>query len=118
MKYIFETTPDFRKSFKKIFKKHKSLLTDFENLKEEIQTNPDIGVKLGDGFRKIRLNITDKSKGKSGGARIITHEIIVQIEKEETMSVFFVDIYDKADFDTVDVTVLKEIIKGIREENQ
>lgn len=116
MKYIFDTTPDFRKAFKKILKKHKSLISDLEALKEEIQNNPNIGVKLGDGFRKIRLNITTKKAGKQGGARVITHEIIVQIEKEETMSVYFVDIYDKSEFDTVDLSILKDMMKEIREE--
>ena len=117
MKYIFDTFPDFNKSFKKLLKKYKSLKSDFQNLKEEIQENPNIGVSLGDGLRKIRLNITSKNKGKSGGARVITYEIVVQIEKEDTTKIYFVDIYDKSEYETANLSILKEIIKEFRDEN-
>ncbi|GIM51208.1 toxin [Capnocytophaga cynodegmi] len=116
MKYIFDTFPDFNKSFKKLLKKYKSLKSDLENLREEIQENPDIGVSLGEGLRKIRLNITSKNKGKSGGARVITYEVVVQIEKEDTTRIYFVDIYDKSEYEAVNLSVLKEIIKEFREE--
>lgn len=116
MKYIFDTFPDFNKSFKKLLKKYKSLKSDLENLREEIQENPDIGVSLGEGLRKIRLNITSKNKGKSGGARLITYEVVVQIEKEDTTRIYFVDIYDKSEYEAVNLSVLKEIIKEFREE--
>lgn len=117
MKYVFDTFPDFNKSFKKLFKKYKSLKSDLENLKNEIQENPNIGVSLGDGLRKIRLNITSKSKGKSGGARIITYEIVVQIEKEDTTKIYFVDIYDKSEYETIDTAIIRELVKEIRDEN-
>ena len=68
MKYKFGYIPSFAKELKALCKKHKSLKKDFEALKEEIETNPNIGVLLGEGLRKIRLNISSKNKGKSGGA--------------------------------------------------
>ncbi|GIM59847.1 type II toxin-antitoxin system RelE/ParE family toxin [Capnocytophaga canimorsus] len=118
MNYRFELSPEFRKEFKALFKKYKSLKKDFENLAEEIQNNPNIGTKLGDGFRKIRLNITSKNKGKSGGARVITHEVIISLEKEDdTKSVLFVSIYDKSEYDIVDLNVIKEITERFREES-
>lgn len=117
MKYIFDTFPDFRKSFKTLLKKYNSLKADFENLKDEIQENPNIGVALGDGLRKIRLNITSKSKDKSGGARVITYEIVMQIDQDDITKIYFVDIYDKSQYETVNLAILKEIIKEFREEN-
>ena len=83
MKYKFGYIPSFAKELKALCKKHKSLKKDFEALKEEIETNPNIGVSLGDELRKIRLNISSKNKGKSGGARVITHEILVEIDCQE-----------------------------------
>lgn len=115
MKYIFNTFPDFEKSLKKLAKKYASIKTDVQNLKKEIEENPNIGVSLGDGLRKIRLNISSKNKGKSGGARVITYEILVQIEQEEIKSIYFVDIYDKSEYESVDISILKEFINEFRE---
>ena len=81
MKYKFGYIPSFAKELKTLCKKYKSLKKDFEALKEEIETNPNIGVSLGEGLRKIRLNISSKNKGKSGGARVITHEIWLKIKR-------------------------------------
>ena len=94
----------------------KSLKKDFEALKEEIETNPNIGVSLGEGLRKIRLNISSKNKGKSGGARVITREILVEIDHQETMSVAFISIYDKSEYDTVDLDIVKKLVEEYRGE--
>ena len=99
MKYKFGYIPSFAKA-----------------LKEEIETNPNIGVSLGEGLRKIRLNISSKNKGKSGGARVITHEILVEIDCQETMSVAFISIYDKSEYDTVDLDIVKKLVEEYRGE--
>lgn len=79
MKYKFYTSPNFQKEFKALFKKYKSLKTDLQKLQEEFINNPELGTSLGDGLRKIRLNITAKSSGKSGGARVISHELLIEV---------------------------------------
>jgi hypothetical protein len=48
-------------------------------------------VYIGNGCYKIRLAIASKQKGKSGGARVITHIII-----QENV-VYLFTIYDKAE---------------------
>ncbi len=116
MKYKFGYIPSFAKELKTLCKKYKSLKKDFEALKEEIETNPNIGVLLGEGLRKIRLNISSKNKGKSGGARVITHEILVEIDHQETMSVAFISIYDKSEYDTVDLDIVKKLVEEYRGE--
>ncbi|VDG82479.1 Uncharacterised protein [Capnocytophaga ochracea] len=116
MKYKFGYIPSFAKELKTLCKKYKSLKKDFEALKEEIETNPNIGVSLGEGLRKIRLNISSKNKGKSGGARVITHEILVEIDHQETMSVAFISIYDKSEYDTVDLNIVKKLVEEYRGE--
>ena len=39
---------------------------------DDLEQNPLLGTDLGDGLRKVRMKITSKGKGKSGGARVIT----------------------------------------------
>lgn len=108
----------FKKEFKTLFKKYKSLKNDFETLTEEIKNNPNIGVALGDGYRKIRLTISSKNKGKSSGARVVTHEIIISTDnQDDTKSILFVSIYDKSEYDNVNLSVIKEITQEFREEN-
>ena len=58
----------FRKEFKRLAKKYRSLPFDFDKLIESIQENPMQGTDLGNRLRKIRLAITSKGKGKSGEA--------------------------------------------------
>jgi hypothetical protein len=38
----------------------------------KLQENPQLGKSLGSNFFEIRLKITSKSSGKSGGGSIIT----------------------------------------------
>lgn len=116
MKYKITTAPEFRKEFKALAKKYKSLKKDFEDFVDEMKANPNLGTSLGGGLRKIRLKITSKSSGKSGSARVISHELLFNVNTEdETKSIAFISIYDKSDFDTVDLNIIKSIVKVHRE---
>ena len=111
MKFKFFVAPEFKKEFKALYKKYKSLKKDFKNLQEEFKNNPNLGKSLGNGLRKIRLNITSKSEGKSGGARVISHELIFDVGTvEETKSVAFISIYDKSEYETVDLDIIKKTV--------
>lgn len=68
-----------------------------------MRQNPFQGDELCPGIRKIRMAISSKGRGKSGGARVITYNILTA---EEEGHVYLLEIYDKSDFSTVDVTVL------------
>lgn len=57
---------------------------------------------MGDGFYKIRMDITDKDKGKSGSARVIIKVI------EEDGLVVVMRTYDKSDLDKVIIQNLKK----------
>lgn len=50
---------------------------------------------LGNNCFKIRMAISSKNKGKSGGARVITYVKIVD------EIVYLLSIYDKSDIDTI-----------------
>jgi len=82
-------------------KKYKSLKKDIENLKAEIEINPFLGTDLGEGYKKIRLEIASKNKGKRGGGRVITHEVLVNVNEGD----------DKSEYDTVDMDIVKEIVQ-------
>ena len=92
---IFIPTPTFERSYKQLKKKYTSLKTDLEEFKKEYNQNPEIGDDIGGGFRKIRVAIKSKNKGKRGGARIISYDLCI---KKKNNVIILVDIYDKSDF--------------------
>ncbi len=69
--------------------------------------DPVIGTHLGKDFYKIRLAITSKGKGKSGGARVIT---CVKIIAE---TVYLASIFDKSEKENISDKELKELAKTI-----
>ena len=91
MSFKVESISVFDKQAKRLAKKYASLKMDLGSLILSLTTSPAQGVPLGNGFYKIRMSITSKSKGKSGGARIIT---FVKVQKN---SVFLLAIYDKSE---------------------
>ena len=112
MENIFIPTPTFEKSYKRLKKKYHSLKTDVEEFKKEYNENPDFGDDLGGGFRKIRVAIKSKNRGKSGGARIITYDICI---KTEDKVVILVEIYDKSEISTLSDNEYKTILKEFLE---
>lgn len=107
MKFEFVETSVFDKELKRLSKKHKSLKNDIENLKTEIEKNPNIGINLGDGFKKIRINITSKGKGKSGGGRVVTQNVIISQNHQKIIMVF---LWDKSEMENVDIKILKQLL--------
>lgn len=99
---------EFVVAFKRLKKRHKSLQYDFDDLYGSLQNDPYQGVELFDGIRKIRLAITSKGKGKSGGARVI---IRLKITEDELAFLF---IYDKSDFENVSDSYLRDILKRMK----
>lgn len=73
MSYNIIYTGEFEKEIKRLSKKHLSLKKDFRLLLKTLSANPKTGSLLGNDCFKIRLSVTSKGKGKSGGARVITH---------------------------------------------
>ena len=62
---------------------------------------------FGNHCYKIRLAITSKGKGKSGGARVITYVQVVH------HSVYLLAIYDKAEQADIEDNDLKNLLKLI-----
>lgn len=100
---------DFRVAYKKLKKRHKSLQADFERLLASMLQDPMQGVELEGGARKVRLAISSKGRGKSGGARVI---IRVRLIADELQLLY---IYDKADFENVSDSYLRDIMKRMEQ---
>ena len=94
MDYTIVTTVDFESNFKRLSKKYHSLDSDYEILVEKLLANPEMGKKLGGNARKIRMAIASKSKGKCGGARVITCNVLINIENTK---IYLLAIYDKGE---------------------
>ena len=62
------------------------MANDYNALLDELKENPYLGVSLGHGMRKVRMQISSKGKGKSGGARVITMVVNV-LESNEMENV-------------------------------
>jgi len=105
MKYNILTDIDFDKGLKRLSKKYLSLKKDVNDLITNIEKELILADDLGNGFKKIRLNIKSKGKGKSGGGRVITYEILATIYDK---NVFFALIYDKGEYSTIDLEQLKK----------
>lgn len=90
----------FDREFKRLSKRYRSLKDDVDDLIDELEESPRLGVSLGGGVRKVRMAITSMRKGKSHGARVITYtEAIICADEEGVVTLL--TIYDKADRDTI-----------------
>jgi hypothetical protein len=105
MEYRISYTPDFERHFKKLCKKYNSLPTDLASLVDDLRKQPELGTPLGFNLFKIRLKITSKGKGKSGGARVITY--VVHRDSE----IFLVAIYDKSEIENLTKSQLKALLE-------
>lgn len=103
MSYEVASIPLFDKQAKRLVKKYPSLKNDLAKLFESLATKPAQGTSLGNNFFKIRLAITSKGKGKSGGARIITYLKIT------ATTVYLASIYDKSEKSTISAKELEQI---------
>jgi mRNA-degrading endonuclease RelE of RelBE toxin-antitoxin system len=91
MSFEIKATGPFERKLKRLAKKYKSLGSDLSKIIIELKENPTIGTPIGKDCYKIRIAITSKGRGKSGGARLITYVRIVK------KVVFLMDIFDKSE---------------------
>ena len=109
MSFNIIATESFEKKLKRLAKKHKSLKADLLEVINELEENPKLGTPIGKECYKIRIAVTSKGKGKSGGARIITY---VRIQNN---TIFLMDIYDKSDQATISDKELLWLIELLAE---
>ncbi|RYY06155.1 MAG: hypothetical protein EOP43_07100 [Sphingobacteriaceae bacterium] len=108
MSYSLFPTKRFEKEIKRLAKKFPSVKEEYADLIALITQNPATGTFLGDNTYKIRLAISSKGKGKSGGARVITYLYIA------TETIYLLTIYDKGEKANLKLNELKEMIESLR----
>ena len=99
---------DFAKEAKRLAKKYPSFKQDYKEFLESIKNNPLQGDEIAKNIRKIRMAIKAKGKGKSGGARVITFNVLTDVENGH---VIFLLLYDKENASTVKVNVVKQLVR-------
>ncbi|WP_373513364.1 hypothetical protein [Persicitalea sp.] len=107
MSFNIRPTRTFQKQFKQLLKKYRSLTLDILVLRSNLAANPVQGTSIGKNCFKIRLAISSKNQGKSGGARVITNVHIVG----ET--VYLLSIYDKSSKGNLDEGELERLLLEI-----
>jgi len=108
MKYLIATTEYFESNFKRLSKKYHSLYDDIEEFKNELLKNPTIGDDLGNNTRKIRMAIASKNKGKRGGARVITCNVLIDVVNTK---IYLLAIYDKGEQESMSKEEIEELKK-------
>lgn len=107
MSYNIEVTAFFGKQLKRLVKKFPSLKIEFAKLIDSLKENPEQGIKLSNNCYKIRLAIASKQKGKSGGARVITHVQVIDNK------IYLLSIYDKSEQTDINDKELDSWLKDI-----
>lgn len=98
MRVIVETSKSFNREVKRFARHYASFLHDLRNFEEELKQNPQLGTDLGNNIRKIRMQVTSKGKGKSGGMRVISVNVYASVT-ETTINLLY--IYDKKEKSTI-----------------
>ena len=118
MKVNVRVTKSFKTAAKPLFKKYPSLIKELLTLEKDLQLNPRMGTPLGQGVYKIRIKISSKGRGKSGGARVISMvetNVIGVAEKLQDCEIVvnLLTIYDKSDTASISDSELKELLNSI-----
>lgn len=118
MKVTVKITQSFKIALKPLLKKFPSLSQDLLQLEKELLIEPQLGTPLGKDLYKIRMKISSKGKGKSGGARVITllETNVIGLKEyssDKEMTVNLLTIYNKGDVSSISDSELKELAKKI-----
>ena len=105
MNYRVSTIDQFERDARRLARKYPSLVGEIGQLIAELKATPTLGTAIGKKCFKIRLKITSKSKGSSGGARVITCVVAV------SETVFLLSIYDKSEQENISDKRLTELLQ-------
>jgi len=104
MNYEVKSIAVFEKQAKRLIKKYASLKNELLALIQVLKQYPQQGTSIGKNCFKIRIAISSKGRGKSGGARIITNFVV------EESTVFLISIYDKSEKENISDKELNELL--------
>jgi mRNA-degrading endonuclease RelE of RelBE toxin-antitoxin system len=107
MSYSIIVSDSFARELKYLSKKYPSIKADLAALGRKLLLDPMQGIALGNECYKIRLAIASKGKGRSGGARVITH---LKIAKEH---IYLLSIYDKSEAENIPESEIKRRLDSL-----
>ena len=104
------TSTYFAREAKRLSKHYPSFKQDLIELVASLKKNPFQGDDLGNGIHKVRMQISSKGKGKSGGARVITLNVLVN---KDTFEINLLLLYDKKDADNFNPAALQAALMDL-----
>jgi hypothetical protein len=104
MSYNVQTIAVFERQAKRLAKKYASLKKELWDLSQQLSETPRLGTPLGSNCFKVRMAVASKGKGKSGGARVITHFLVTD------NTVYLLSIYDKSEQRTLTNKELADLL--------
>jgi mRNA-degrading endonuclease RelE of RelBE toxin-antitoxin system len=112
MNYTVVLTDNFKREFKRLFKKYRSLEQELIDLCVELVQNPSEGTLIStlpndNRVYKIRLAVKSKGKGKSGGMRVISYTVAL------SGHIYLLSIYDKSEKETVTNVEIKAFLENL-----
>jgi len=107
----FNYTEEFLRQAKRLAKRYRSLGDDINALQHALMENPEIGVSLGGGKRKIRLGVQSKGGGKRGGLRVITLNTVIEVSDT---CINLLTIYDKKEISNISEQYINQIIQNLK----
>ena len=111
MKYQITTVSKFDKQLKALAKKYPSVKNDLIALVESLSNDPFSGKLLFNDVYKIRMRVTSKNKGKSGGARVIYFNLFAQ--KADNNEIVLLAVYDKSEQSSISDNQIIEALKSV-----
>ena len=105
--YIVKPLSNFSKEAKVLNKRYPSFIGDLKDLVKILERNfePQGAINLGSSIYKIRLAISSKGKGKSGGARVCYYF------KSKDNCIYLLSIFDKSETENIRIDILKKLIQ-------
>lgn len=100
--------PEFEKNLKRLSKKYQSLKNEFLSFVDKTEAEGPQGIHLGQNTYKARLAVKLKGKGKSGGLRVISHQVILAFQSDK---IYLIAIYDKSEMSSLEMNKIDQIIK-------
>ncbi len=107
---------NFRREAKRLAKKYASLKGELAQLVDELLSEPRKGYSLGSDIYKIRIAVKSKGKGKSGGARVVTKVVEVQLKVNKNTkhtNIFLLSIFDKSKYESISDKRIREIVGSL-----
>lgn len=112
MSFTVILTDNFKREFKRLVKKFRSLEQELVELCAQLAENPSEGTLIStlpndNKVYKVRLAVKSKGKGKSGGMRVISYTVT------QSGKIYLLTIYDKSERPNISDKEIQQIIKDI-----